>query len=425
MPGAHSPRSPSSAHRWRLCKAAIRMEEGLPDTAGEEAKQGTVFHEFAADVLETGVSPMSVVRGGASYLSDEDGQYRPYTAEMAIKMQPGLDLVWSLADEPGARLFVETRLDLSPWLGPDEFGTSDVCIVDVPNRRMYVFDWKWGAGVPVSPDRNDQAILYGLGCWNSIAGDLFYEHEVEQADKLGQDFNPNVPWEDDIEVIIIIEQPRAPGGGGVWETTLGWLLSEGRKIKKDADETRNPAAECNPGAKQCSFCKAAFFNTCEARADWLAEMLFEDPDSLEDDFMFGVPSPLKDRQALSPEQKSQLMLNKAVIEKFLQSIHDEMVEEAKQSGDTPGMKLVSGRRPPRSWADAKKAELLVSANLKSKAYRKKVLSPTQVEEEVGTEEYERLYEAHVARGDAKPILVPDSDPRVAIASTNELLDELW
>ena len=409
-PGFHSERSPSTAHRWRLCKGSVEESRGLPDDVGEDAIQGTVFHDYAADCLEIGLDPFPFV--GDRMWVDDANDYREFTQEMANKMVPGLDLVWAMADVPGAQLFVEERVNLENWIGPDESGTADAFVIDTLNWRLVCFDWKWGAGVPVSPDWNDQAMLYTLGVWDTFAEDPFTE--AANGRKLK-----------DIEVIIIIEQPRAPGGGGTWTTDLGTLLAEGRRIRKDADETTVPGAPRVPGEKQCKFCRAARHNTCKARADYIAQMTGLMLDELEDDLMVGAEPDLRDRKALTPEQRSQIVLHSKLITDWLKQLHDETMDDATRGHPTPGMKRVPGRAGARKWKDEKRAEIMLTHDFKDEAWTKKLRSPTQIEEEVGKKEYKTRYENNVVQGESKPILVPETDPREALPSEEALLDALW
>jgi hypothetical protein len=407
MPGFHSPRSPSSAHRWRKCPASIKACEGLPDTAGEEAIQGTVFHDYAADCAELGLDPQYLI---GDRMLCEDGAYRDFSKEMAHKMLPGLDFIWALADLPGAQLFVETRLDLSPWLGPKEFGTGDIAVVDIVGRRITAFDWKWGAGVPVHPEWNDQAVLYTLGIWNTIAQELFEDAGVDPSE---------------IEVMVVIEQPRAPGGGGIWTTQLSSVLAEGKRIKIDADRTRDPDAPFNPGEDQCKFCTAGQLNVCKARVHYIADMLGLDEDELEEGYALATEIDLVEIRALTPEQRSQILLNRKLIEKWLESLHEEVMADSLRGNPTPGLKRVLGRNPARKWADDEKAEVILSHDFYGGAWNKKLRSPAMIEEEVGLSMYRERYARHVAEGEAKPILVPSTDPRQPLISHSEMLDELW
>jgi hypothetical protein len=415
--GFHSKRSPSTAHRWVRCIGSVEEEDGLPDNAGEEAIQGTVFHDYAADCLEIGLDPWVLV--GDEMLC-EDGEYRPFTKEMADKMISGLDTVWALADSPGAELYVERRVNLENWVGEDESGTADAFVIDPFAWRLTTFDWKWGAGVPVSPEHNEQATLYTGGVWDTFAEDRFRDAYEAQP-------GPKPSWEearDSIEVVIIIEQPRAPGGGGVWRTKMGPLLKELKRIRKLADQTMIPGQPRTPGEKQCKFCKAAFHNTCKARAEYIADMTGIMLDELEDDLAVGAELDLADRKALTPAQRSQILLHEKLITAWLKSLHEEAMEDAKAGRAVPGMKRVPGRSGARKWADDAKAEIMLTHDLKDDAWEKKLLSPAKVEGEVGKAKYKQRYDRLAVQTDPKPILVPENDPRQAIPSDDDLLDDL-
>lgn len=417
IPGFHSERSPSTAHRWRLCEGSVEEERGLPDTAGEEAIQGTVFHDYAADCLEIGLDPWHLV---GDRMLCEDGQYREFTKEMANKMVSGLQVLWALADVPGAEMFVERRVNLERWIGPDESGTADAFIIDILNWRLVTHDWKWGAGVPVSPEMNDQAMLYTGGVWDTFAEDRF--REAFDAGQVPQ-FDTWEKARNAIQVVIIIEQPRAPGGGGVWRTDMGFLFKELRKIRQDADATLVPGAPRRPGEKQCKFCKAAFHNTCKARSEHIADMMGVLLDDLEDDLAIGAPLELHDRRSLTPEQRSQILLNSKLITSWLDMLHQEAMEDAQKGYPTPGLKRVLGRNPARKWLDEDKAAIMLEHDFKEEAWTKKLRSPANVEDEVGKAKYESRYHRFVAESDPKPILVPETDPRPEIVSDDDLLDE--
>lgn len=418
----HSERGPSTAHRWRACPGSVILSRGIPNTAGIEAAYGTVFHDYAADCLELGIDPQGFV--GDSMIVDGHGRLE-FDQQMADSMLNGLDLLWALADVPGAKMLVEQRVDLTEWIGPGEFGTTDAAVIDPFNWRLVVFDWKYGQGVPVSPEWNDQAICYALGTWTSFAAEMFEAFLIEDAAKKGETFDPNVPWEDDIEVIIMVEQPRAPGGGGTWTTDMGTLLREGRKIRRDADLSLKPNAPFNPGPSQCQFCPAARMNICKARAELVLTELGQDFDGLDDDFLSGAEMDLPKPKSLTPEQRTQVLLHRKVIDKFLDSLHEEAYNDAKNRRPTPGMKLVEGRNPPRKWKDVTKAEILLEYDFNEKAYTKKILSPTQVEDRVGKRKYLTRFARMVDTGESKPILVPETDKRQALPDITSDFDGLF
>lgn len=372
-----------------------------------------MFHDVAGNCLEFGIEPWGFVGCKITFETDDGKEdWREFTKEMATKMLPGLDLVWSLASAPGALLYVEKQVSLEEWIGPDEFGTSDAFIIDILQRRLIVFDWKWGAGVPVHPEWNDQAILYLLGVWSTYARKKFEKAGVDPSE---------------VEVVIIIEQPRAPGGGGVWKTQLTTLLAEGKLIRRDAAATEAEDPAYNPGPKQCQFCAAAKFNTCRARAQMFLDLLEEDMDA--DDLPARIEAldeiELRDRRALTPEERGFILLNQKLITNWLSNLHEEAMEDAKKGLPTPGQKRVAGRNPPREWQDENKATYILIDRFGEDAWKKKLLSPAMVEDEVGVKVYREHFARHVTQGDAKPILVPEADPRPPLKTQDELLEEAW
>lgn len=403
----HSERGPSTAHRWRPCPASVRLSRGIPNEAGIEAALGTVFHEFAALCLEMGLEPHGFV--GAEMEVKPHGVLT-FDQKMADNMLAGLDVVRAYAAQPGAVMLVEKRVSLEEWVGPKEFGTTDCAIIDVQNWRLVVFDWKYGAGVPVSPVRNDQAILYTLGTWSTHAREMFYDALYDRAG--GGGMWEDAPWEDDIEVIVIIEQPRAEGGGGVWKTTMGDILAEGLRIRQDAAATEDPDSPAVPGEKQCQFCPAGKHLRCVEKPKMLLKLLGSDFDDLESDFTMGVEPFIA--PVLSPEQRSQLLLHRALFEKLFEDLHAAAFKDAELGRPVPGMKLVAGRSPPRAWRDEAKVEPVLKKHFGEAAYKKALLSPTAVEDLVGKKDFAVAFKRHVGEGQRKSILVPESDKREAL-----------
>jgi hypothetical protein len=409
--------SPSSAHRWRKCSDAPNQEAGLPNESTVYAAEGTVFHEYAALCLEIGIDPYVFV--GAP-MEVEDHGVLLFDREMADNMLYGLDYLRDCAAVPGSKLFVETRVDLTPWLGHDwspdltelededgEYGTTDAGIVNVSEKWMIVYDWKYGKGIPVSPFWNDQLILYGLGLWNTVAEVLF------------AGVNPA-----EIEVTLVIEQPRALGGGGTWTTTMAVLLAEGHRITIDAEATKEVDAKCTPGAKQCRMCRAAKFNTCKAHAEHIVDLFDLKLNEISEFADIGGKPPLLKPSALTPEQRSYILEHKAMFTRWLETLHSEAYEDAMQGRPTPGLKLVSGRSPPRKWKDEDKTKPTLVRNFGEAAWTKKLLSPTQVEEKVGKPTYNERFKRHVLYGEPRPELVPITDKRPALTPVGDRFDTL-
>jgi hypothetical protein len=259
--------------------------------------------------------------------------------------------------------------------------------------------------IPVFPHWNDQAILYALGFWNTIARELFAG--LDPAD---------------VEIAIVIEQPRAPGGGGVWITSMAALLKEGKKIRADAEATRDENAERTAGPKQCQFCKAARAGTCPEYAAMQLDAFDLGLEELDDYVDLDVPPPMP--KVVTPERRSYILKFAPVFSRFVADLHAQAYDDARKGRLVPGMKLVPGRTPARKWKDDEKEKAVLEVLFGDAAYNRKLLSPTQVEERIGKKEFSARFKHHLRREEAKPILVPSTDRREPLASLQTVFDSL-
>lgn len=407
MPSFHSDLGPSGSDIFLNCPGAPNAQRGLPDDAGFEAAQGTVFHDYADMCLTFGLEPHHFTVGTKHI---QDGYEVTFDQEMVDKMYAGLDYIREImAAHPDAILRVEQWVDI-PALGKDNLGrqrggTSDVCIT-IPSLRLIIcFDWKYG-GIPVYPTENNQARLYVLGCWHEFAADL-----------LGNDPHG-------VKVLIHIEQPRAPGGGGEWPTTMADILAWGEDVALKVAATEDPDAPRLPGHKQCRYCRAR--KTCGAKALWEFDMFgakFEDADVFVENYNdtgFLVPPVLPNPEDLTPERRSFILLNKASFVSWYDSLHEAAMEDIRQGREVPLMKAVLGRAGNREFLPGEKAEAeaLAKALLPAdKVYTKPELnSPAVLEGHLGKKRFKDTFGKMVHQTPPGLSLVPVTDKRDAVTS---------
>lgn len=152
----HSAFGGSVATRVLNCKGSTNLLKGVPAQPGSSyAAEGILAHEFAAWCLENGEEALNII--GAT-MSAEVGASM-LTEEMAKHIQVYLDEVRKeMAKSPDAVMFVEQRFRSED--DPDVFGTVD-CIVYHPSlRRIVGFDFKYGVGIHVAVEDNDQTKFY-------------------------------------------------------------------------------------------------------------------------------------------------------------------------------------------------------------------------------------------------------------------------
>jgi hypothetical protein len=397
----HSSLGPSGAHRWRRCPGSVAYEKLFPDSVGREAAVGTVFHEFASLCLQFGLEPEAFQTGR---VYEEDGYEVVFDEEMQVSMHEGLAWIAGQMEE-GDLLFVEQRVSIEAVCGPGQFGTCDVCILQVRRRRMVIFDWKYGKGVPVSPIKNDQCYLYGIGCWETFAWKFFGTPEG-------------------VEVLFKIEQPRAPGGGGEWETTMEEVIAEGVRIREDATATMDPAAPRIPGHKQCQFCRAS--GNCPEEREHLLGVFSLSFEEIEEAVEFGVGPAFPDPSTLDLTARSFILLHFKAFKRYVAKVQEIALRELSAGVDLPLLKAVKGRGGRRNFRPDDIAEVAdaLEDEIGAKAWKTQLISPAEAEKLVGRKRFKEVLSGYCEQSAGKTILVPLDDNRDALQGFVTMYDDL-
>ena len=382
------------------CPGSIEAEAGLPDESSEAAREGTLAHYVLFELaLPQGLEPDYFV----GLKRKIDGHVHEFTQEHADALLDVYDLILGL---PGKH-FYENRVSLEPWL-PGQGGTADVGIYT--KSFVMIRDLKFGAGIPVSPEENEQLLCYMLGLLVMLK---------KRGHPLG-----------DRKLILAIDQPRCPGGGGEWEITRDDLLDFAEKLKIAGQKALKPGAPRIPGPKQCQWCKAK--NQCKELAEFnlaLAQQEFDDLDYDE----LSLPNPAK----LSVDQRAKILKHESLFKDWLKALHFAVLKDAVAGRPTGGFKAVHGRAPHRKWGDEKKALADMTKFGLDPWSEPKLISPAEAEKRVKSQFKGRakvvLDAKHKALksvlaesvdGTPKAILVPDDDPRPAILGVDMDFEDL-
>lgn len=387
MAKTHSLLRPSFSTTWLRCSAAPSHCKDIPVQTNVFASEGTVAHRIREQCLRYGLD----VQDFFGLEMSQDGSVFTIDETWENHLQPSVNRIRDLVEEYNGKLFLEHRVFLDPWV-PKTFGTLDVGIV---SRDLIVIDdLKFGEGVPVSAFKNDQLRLYALGFWNQIA----------RKHTKAKDF------------LIYVDQPRAIGGGGEYRVTLDELLEFGEYVKRKAEATRSSKPKFNPGLTQCKWCPAALTNRCEAYTQFNLEMIsakFENLDEIIDEDKELALKPLNKMQL---KTRSFIVKHESMIRKWLEVVHADTLADALAGRPTPDLKAVIGRKGARAWRNEKKVAKILERKLGEKAYKKSMLSPSQVEELIGKKKFED-FEDFWTQSEGKPILVPENDARKAVKPT--------
>lgn len=370
--------SPSNADRWMQCPGSPNLIEslGIGDDrpVSRDAAEGTFAHSIRALVLK---QPKLTAFDFIDDTGNVDGFDFTFTFDMAEHLQPGIERLRREAGFDG-QLYVEWKHHLAPWM-PESWGTMDACVVN--GSTLIVDDLKFGMS-PVAAETNRQLMIYALAA-----------HKYTY-DYLGCNVS---------EIVIRIDQPRAPGGGSSWSTSIADLLAFGEDVRAAARATRDRNAPLRPSDTACKWCPAK--DQCPAIAAHALTVLQHQPDT----------APVFQPPMLTPEQRSNVLRNRGLIESWLESLYAAALDDALQGQPVPGMKAVEGRRGNRQWIDDPAVEQFLTSKLGDAAWTKKLISPAAIDKLLDKAE-KAIAAAYITQSDGKPLLVDATDKRPAISA---------
>ena len=382
---SHALLSPSSAHRWLRCPASVNLEQHCENTSSAFADEGTVAHELAADMLSLGI-------GRGTYTVN--GVEHPVTPEMIDYVSEYTDYVRSL----GGTRFVEQSLDISEITTEvGAKGTADVVVL--LDDELVVVDLKYGMGVRVDAEKNEQLSIYGYAavCKYSLLSDFKKVRLVIVQPRLGHISEWVVSYDELVKTM-----------GEMRETAIiAWNFS-------DPSARNVPAELYNAGEKQCRFCRAKAI--CDAAAKKVLE-------TVANDFVDETQPLLPQLEHSDPKSTNLLAGRLALVDfikKWCEAIETKAYAELHVGNQVTGYKLVEGRRGARAWKDTEGVEqTLKTMKVKQEdMYNRKLISPTDAEKLHKTgilsdRRWTKLQEC-VEQKTGKPVIAPESDKRPAI-----------
>lgn len=374
MSRAHAKLSPSAAERWINCPGSIRLSEQCPPAPSSDyADEGTAAHRLAElkvlSIIEA-VSAKDLDRARASeYYCGEMEEATEFYADRVLEIYTK-----ARAADPSAELMVEQHFSLEDWV-PGGFGTSDAVVIG--GGVIEVIDLKYGKGVKVDAVGNPQLRLYGLGA-AMLFGDIYDLNTVRMTI-----IQPR------LDHISTEEMPITD--------LLKWAETVVRPAAKLAARKNAPTA-CGDW---CRWCPAKAI--CKTRAEKQLELAQYD---------FAKPD------LLQPDEIGEILRRAEELQKWAADVQAYALQEALAGQHYDGWKLVEGRSVRKYADDLKVAETLQAAGWpEAVLYERKLYGITAMEKIVGKKKLTEVLGDLIIKPAGKPVLVPESDKREAINTT--------
>lgn len=368
----HAALSPSQLPRVMKCTASPHESTYAPIPAQSEyAALGELKHKVVEVVWAEGESGLNkfptLTLDDKNHVLDAIDYLRRVLAEYAT------------VDD--TKLILEAKVSLESFGLPMIWGTSDVVISSVELGRADIIDWKFGQGVQVYAENNEQCLAYAAGAVK----------------------HPNLFFKD---VHLHIAQPPL-NHYDVWQVddryVEDWVFQDLQQaIEKIFSESEMKYVA---GEKQCRFCPASM--TCKERH----VLQLKNAEDIFSGYAI-LPQTTKEQLAALLKKGKELKLYIKQIEAFAE-------EEILKGRAFPGKKAVRGRST-RKWADEvtafnwlnKYAEIKVE-----KLYTKKFISPAQAEKLSRELKKDKDFKSLVVKPEGKLIVVDADDKREAVELT--------
>ena len=358
----------STAKRVISCPGSVALCAKMPPKPSSKyADEGTLLHNVMDLILTTNQTPESFA--GMEYegikLTQELIDEKVYPALRALDdIDPNKEMEYA----------TETRVGFGNYL-PDVFGSTD--LLGRIGKRAVILDWKFGSGVAVAAEENEQLMFYAAAAMRT----------------------PEVQWVFDNceEIECIIVQPPSVKR---WVTTTKRIKEFEQELAMAVKISQMPDAPLTAG-DHCRWCAAK--PTCPKITGAVDRALHTKIDSLD------------------VVQISAYLKTADILEQWIADVRGLAHQILDAGKPVPGFKLVA-KRATRQWADDDQAlvAMLNEGIPESELLTSKVISPAQAEK-VLKKHGKQLPANQVVAVSSGSTLVEDSDPRPAVLQIGQQL----
>jgi len=314
----------STAKRVINCPGSVALVQQMPpQPSSKYADEGTLLHNVISELLDSDTAvPEDFL--GTKYNEQE------LTQDLIDeKLLPALAALDEIDPDDRMQYAVETLVNFGDLL-PGVFGSTDF-LGRIDNKAI-VLDWKFGSGVAVSAEENDQLMFYAAAAMRTEKAQWVFDGATE------------------IELIIV-----QPPSIKRWVTTPERIKQFERELVAAVKAAQKPDAPLKTGA-HCRWCAAKpicpQMNGAIERA-----------------------TRLKIKE-LNAEQINTMLVQADMLEDWIKDLRALAFQMLESGVKLPDHKLVA-KRATRSWVSGAKEALLALGLTESELME--MASPAQVE----------------------------------------------
>ena len=346
----HSPYAPSASKRWLTCPASIQH-----------------------------------IDNNRQFTGQQEGAIVTITEEMADAVQLAVDYVRSTFTGPGWKFFIEEEVHIPTT---NDKGHIDLAVYH-PKKGLHILDYKHGAGILVSANKNSQMQLYSLG----MIAKLKYKGDVT----------------------LHIMQPRCSRRKDPfdqWATDTNELMAFDKYAR---ERIRLSKSKIPPYvvSDECGWCEKA---TCHAFADKALSVA-------QQDFSEFVSKPVqkKSPRKLTNKQLSMAMTNLKILVDYVKALPEEVKRRLEEGEKIPNWGIGPGMQH-REWKDGTPVQELLKMGFDiDEITPRQEVAMTKIEAMIPKTKREKFMAKHTRTVPGKPTLMPAHKINDAALDFEELL----
>lgn len=364
----HAILSPSSAKRWINCTPSALLAEAAGSKSSVYAEEGTLAHEIAEYALTQYLEGLyDPITDEELPVNDEHIKNPLFSIDMANYIREYCNFVigeeYEINKADGeSKMFLERKVDITDY-APDSFGSVDVALES--HHMIHIIDLKYGAGVKVSADHNEQMMLYALGALKEAAS------------------------KDITNIRMTIAQVRLDHYD-TFEMSKGELLDWAEKVLKPAAKAAIQGKGKQVIGSWCGFCPVKA--QCRAQRDAILADFDEKPEPL----------------LLSDEEIVDLISKIDTYKSWIESVNKYVYDRAIQGHKWEGYKLVAGRSSRVITDEAKVRQELLDEFLEDEVLNIKLKGIGDLEKLLGKKVFSARFADVIQSRPGAPKLVPES-----------------